>query len=381
MNPQGRQSVATPAMSEAPGTPEPHVSPRASTALWSQLTAAGLTTGPMPGVTDSTTPWYVRVMLGIAGLIAAVFLLGFVGTGFLFVVRSAPISMVVGLMVVAAAFAIFRTAHHNDFAAMFALAVSLAGQLLFAYGLFRLSGGFRAAAFPFWVIAALQMVLVVVMPNTIHRTVSAYAGGLAFAYACGLSGAGFMAAGVTAMAIAALWLQEARFGSRHAVAIPMAYGLTLSFLQIEATSLFWFSMPAVLGARLGPAAWYWTGTMLTDAVFVVTAGVLFLRAGWTLREPQTLLALGALVALCIVSFQAPGITACLLIVLLGFSNGNRLLVGTGIAALALYMGGYYYLLHVTLLEKSTVLLVTGLVLLGARWSILNHVMPQEHADA
>ena len=59
MNPQGRQSVATPAMSEAPGTPEPHVSPRASTALWSQLTAAGLTTGPMPGVTDSTTPWYV----------------------------------------------------------------------------------------------------------------------------------------------------------------------------------------------------------------------------------------------------------------------------------------------------------------------------------
>ena len=51
------------------------------------------------------------------------------------------------------------------------------------------------------------------------------------------------------------------------------------------------------------------------------------------------------------------------------------------AVLALYMGGYYYLLHVTLLEKSTVLLVTGLVLLGARWSILNHVMPQEHADA
>ena len=79
--------------------------------------------------------------------------------------------------------------------------------------------------------------------------------------------------------------------------------------------------------------------------------------------------------------QAPGMTACLLIVLLGFSNGNRLLVGTGIAARALYMGGYYYLLHVTLLEKSTVLLVTGLVLLGARWSILNHVMPQEHADA
>ena len=67
--------------------------------------------------------------------------------------------------------------------------------------------------------------------------------------------------------------------------------------------------------------------------------------------------------------------------LLGFSNGNRLLVGAGIVALGFYMGAYYYLLHATLLEKSVVLLVTGLVLLGARWVILRHVMPREHVDA
>jgi uncharacterized membrane protein len=140
-------------------------------------------------------------------------------------------------------------------------------------------------------------------------------------------------------------------------------------------------MPAVLGGPMGVGSWFWVGTTLTDAVFVVTAGVLFLRAGWRLRDPQTWLSLGAMVALCLVSFPAPGIVACLLIVVLGFSNGNRLLFGAGIAALALYIGGYYYRLDVTLLHKSIVLLVTGLVLLGARWLILNHVMPQEHADA
>ncbi|MCB2043518.1 MAG: DUF4401 domain-containing protein [Rhodoferax sp.] len=335
----------------------------------------------MPERTDTTTPWYVRVMLGSAGLIAALFLLGFVGIGLMFIVQSRTLSMGVGLAAVAAAFALFRAADHKDFAAMFALAISLAGQLLFAYGLFDRLVGFRTSAVPFWVIAALQTVLVVVMPNTIHRTLSAYAGGLAFAYACGLSGAGFLAAGAIATAIAALWLQEARFGSRQAVAMPMAYGLTLAFLQIEVTSLFWWSMPAAPGAPVAAGAWTWVGTALTDAVFVVTAGILLLRAGWTLRQPRTPMALRAIVALCVVSLPAPGIVACLLVVLLGFSNGNRLLVGAGIVALGFYMGGYYYLLHATLLEKSVVLLVTGLVLLGARWVILRHVMPREHADA
>ncbi len=366
-----------------PRAPQPQPGAHASVELWSRLAAAGLTTGPMPERTDTGTPWYVRVMLGSAGLIAALFLLAFVGIGFMFIVQNETLSMAVGLAVVAAAFALFRAARHKDFAAMFALAISLAGQLLFAYGLFGQLGGFRATALPFWVMAALQTVLVAVMPNTIHRTLSAYAGGLAFAYACGLSGAGFLAAGATATAIAALWLQEARFGSRHAVATPLAYGLTLSFLQIEATSLFWFSMPGVLGAPMaaGPGSLSWAGTALTDAVFVGTAGVLLLRAGWTMREPRTPMALGAIVALCVVSLPAPGIVACLLVVLLGFSNGNRLLLGAGFVALALYMGAYYYLLHVTLLEKSVVLLVTGLVLLGARWVLLHHAVPREPADA
>jgi uncharacterized membrane protein len=70
-----------------------------------------------------------------------------------------------------------------------------------------------------------------------------------------------------------------------------------------------------------------------------------------------------------------------MIVLLGFANANRVLAGLGIASLLVYVSSYYYLLDVTLLAKSAVLAATGAALLGARWIVLNVVMPKEGADA
>src|SRR5205809_2120555 len=82
------------------------------------------------------------------------------------------------------------------------------------------------------------------------------------------------------------------------------------------------------------------------------------------------------------SFKAPGVAGGLMIVLVGFANGNRLLAGLGIAALLYYVSSYYYLLDATLLAKAGVLAASGVVLLGARWLLLNVVMPERaYADA
>ena len=83
--------------------------------LWSRLASAGLTAGEMPATDEARTPWYVRAMLGVAGLIAAAFLLGFVGAALSFIVNSKPASVVVGSLVVACAYAVFRLAPRNDF--------------------------------------------------------------------------------------------------------------------------------------------------------------------------------------------------------------------------------------------------------------------------
>jgi uncharacterized membrane protein len=110
--------------------------------------------------------------------------------------------------------------------------------------------------------------------------------------------------------------------------------------------------------------------------------VLLKRTAWALREPRTVVALIAGAAVIgAASIKAPGIAGGLTIAVLGFANGNRMLVGLGVAALLLYVSSYYYLLDATLLLKSGVLVATGVALLAARWLVLNVVMPMENPDA
>ncbi len=343
--------------------------------LWSKLASAGLTVGDMPEAGEAHSPWSVRVMLGIAGWIAAGFLLGFVGVGFEFVIKSEVASISVGLTVITVAYVVFRLAPRNDFTAMFALAVSFAGQALMIFGVFGLFERHITGAMPWAVVAAIEAVLAVAMPNFIHRTVSALAAGLTFAYACEVSGAPAVPAGVGAAAVAWVWLNEARLGRLRAIVTPIGYGLTLAFMDLG------HSMTMMLGVRVAPGGSPWIGAALVGAALLLSVGVLLQRTGWGLGESRTVWALLAAAVIGAASFKAPGIAGGLMIALLGFANGNRVLLGLGIAALLFSVSSYYYRLDATLLVKSGVLAATGVVLLAARWLVLSVVMPKESADA
>jgi uncharacterized protein DUF4401 len=58
------------------------------TALWGRLDAAGLVEGNAPSAAADAVPWYVRAMVGIAGWIAACFLLAFIGGAIAFAFRT-----------------------------------------------------------------------------------------------------------------------------------------------------------------------------------------------------------------------------------------------------------------------------------------------------
>jgi len=353
---------------------------RAPDDLWSTLAAAGLTSGDMPAA-EPHTPWYVRVMLGFAGWLAASFLLGFVGVAFMFVMQSRTAAVSLGFMVIAAAYAVFRMAPRNDFSAMFGIAVSFAGQALVAIGILGLFERGLAGAAPYATIAAIEAALALIMPNFIHRVVSAYGAGIAFAYACEMSGAHALGAGVLAASVAFVWLQEARLGRRVAIVSPVGYGLTLALIQVEGMASWRHSLAMLVQEKPFLGASAWIGEALVGIAFLVSVWALLRRAAWEAGELRTLLGLAAAVLLGAASFKAPGIAAGLMIVLLGFAGGNRVLAGLGIASLLFYMSSYYYLLDTTLLVKSGVLLATGVVLLGARALILSYVLPRERAGA
>jgi uncharacterized membrane protein len=69
---------------------------------------------------------------------------------------------------------------------------------------------------------------------------------------------------------------------------------------------------------------------------------------------------------------APGILCAALIVGLGLWRHRTWLTGLGAVGLTAHMVTYYYQLDITLLEKSGVLVASGLVLLGLRWVLERH---------
>src|SRR5262249_25534111 len=160
---------------------------------------------------------------------------------------------------------------------------------------------------------------------------------------------------ILAGAVAFAWLQEARFGKLVATASPIGYGLTLGLIQVEGMASWRHSLAMLLEEKSMLGVSPWIGEALGVVALLASVLVLLARAGGEPARPGSLLALAAGAVIGAASFKAPGVAAGLMIVLLGFANGNRVLAGLGIASLLLYISSYYYLLDATLLLKSGVL--------------------------
>ena len=198
-------------------------------ALWARLRGGGLVEGDMPEAGDARAPWFVRVMLGIAGWIGALFLLGFVGAAFVFVMKSSGAMFVVGAGTCAAAAAILRGAPKSDFVGQLGLAASLAGQSLLV---FAVSQWFERSTIGVALYVTLQQVLLfVLVPNFVHRLWTSWSGALAATYA--MLDAGLFVFTPAAMTAAFLWValsefELARFGTLVRAGV---YGLALAAVQ------------------------------------------------------------------------------------------------------------------------------------------------------
>jgi hypothetical protein len=330
--------------------------------LWQQLSDAGIVRGDAPAL-DAPSPWYVRAMLGAGGWLAAGFLLSFVGAIFTFVFESVGAALVVGALVIAGATALFVTVPKNTFVNQLGLAAAFAGQVMVLYGFFE---SLDSTTGRMLVVAAFEAMLAMVVPHPVHRVFAAAAAGIALSAALAYSGAYYLAAGVLAAIVASFWLTESEWLDYASTLRPIAYGLTLAFIFIQATWLGQQALSELLSG--GTVEWVprWAGSTLPAAVLAGTVIRLLQRGGRPLSDRDSIAAIVATLAVCAASFDAPGVPSALMLVLVGFGQGNRSLVGLGAFGLMGYVSAYYYLLDTTLLQKSFAMVVTGAVLLVAR---------------
>jgi hypothetical protein len=256
---------------------------------WQILLDAGLVSGSLPPEGELESPWYVRLMLGVAGWIAALFLLGFVAAGLTWVIRSEGAMVAVGLIALAAAWVLLWKFSKQDFLSQFALAVSFAGQVLFAVGLF---GSFNTElhSITIWIILAItQAVLAFVMPNTIHRLWSAMAATVSFYMVMHSIQLAAIAPAIILGAAAWAWLNEFSWPRHGSMVRPIAYGLLIALVVMDIVGGALqplAGMNVVLGEQ--PLLAPWVGDLLTGAVLLGVVWTLLRRGQGALSRPRAM---------------------------------------------------------------------------------------------
>jgi uncharacterized membrane protein len=354
--------------------------------LWARLRDAALVEGDVPPAKAPQAPWFVRAMLGIAGWIGAIFLLGFVGAFMAALIESPTASLVVGAIVCAGAVLLFRWGRNNDFLDQFAFATSLAGQALILAGLFlsleKQSGDpMDEIALVAILMAGIQAILFFLAPDFLHRVWTAWTGGVALMVALASWRLYPYAPALLLVALLWIWLREIELPRQGARLRPGGYGLTLAamlavLLRNLIESPFWTNEETARAQALH----LWLGAAAGGAALVWAVFRLIRREGVPVDSAPGRIALAGAVILAVASLWAPGLAPMIAILVVGYANGNRVLTGLGILGLLGYLSYYYYSLEMTLLQKSALMVGVGAALLLARLA-LHRWWPEEAAHA
>jgi hypothetical protein len=353
----------------------------------------------LEGAADGSPPWFARVIAGLGAWVATACLIGFLV--FTEIVDEERSAIIVGAILVAAAVYLRRNADaEEEFKRQLAFAGSLAGQVLVIVGVV---GETRSAALAGLVALVMSIVLIPLVPDQAHRFMSGLIGSIAafaamadlhLAWTLGqvaplgtlvVRGSDLAALAIVAAA-AYVWRVGIRERAREIAEVlePVGYGVSAGVLAVLLfSSIFAVADDLVRGLRSTRVNAWHLGPLTTvgiTAALVVLELAIFSEQRVKPRLEAIVVAVGATLLLGLLTLSTPGIMAAITVLTLGFDRRNRILIWLAIVFLVKFASFYYYSLRMTLLEKSIVLVASGLLLLAARAYAALRYKPSE-ADA
>lgn len=311
------------------------------------------------------SPWWLSVLLGLAAWVSSLFLIGsLVGPWVLLL--DGPLGLgLAGLLMLCAGLGLFGRS--GVFAEQMALAFALSGQGLLVYVLADATGSSESLRSAAIVCLPMSAGLLLARGSMLYRRICAL---LALGSVAALidSGPGLSLYGLLLACLATgSWLQRSRWATaKYAVrlraltdaATLMALLLAMYGHQGVLDAIMSQNMPL---RAVSPGVWL--------LIHAGPGSLLMLTLGWLLRgksikaRSTALLAAGLLVLL---TNQAPGLLISCALGLAVYHASSRSWSLVVPAFTVLYLGEFYYSLHISLLYKSLLLCASGLLLLAIR---------------
>jgi hypothetical protein len=312
---------------------------------------------PSPGE-NPDRPWFIALLQGAAGWLAGVFLLAFVGM--MLRPDDASTMFIVGFMLLGAAWLIYHLDREGVFLDQFALALSIAGQIAVAWGILENNRSGLTLAIT---LLTLQISVLVIMPNRGARTLAAFFAAIAWVF-------------TVRFLLAPAAGEENMFGfdGRPQPAMPRgAWTEPLEWL------ITWVPL-LLIAIWLIRTETAWMATRLRDHARPVLTGVLLgLALGGVAASPVSWFAIGGVSGLGVeftwrALFPLFSIGLAMCAAYGAFRLRSFGLLGFAILAALLHLARFYYLYGTTLLWKSLIMFVVGLLLL-----LLGFTLRSRHA--
>ncbi len=341
--------------------------------IWQTLKQAKIIEGEEPKSDTIKTFWHTKILLAISGWVAALFLLLFLGLLFSSSLETPSVALVLGTMMIIGGIALLQM-FKNDFYENLAFAMSFAGQALIIYTIFENTDGKTQ-----WILTSLFFALITLfVPSYIHRVVGSFLAASTFSITLFLFGIPGIGNALVIFATAFLWLHEFDYPKYMSAQRAVGYGLALALIYININGSIFLSYNFIIQDMFYTfnGIWMpaWIEEFLIGVIALYVAWQILKRYGHKITDLHTLSVFVATMILTAISLEVYGVITSILILLLGFSNSNRVLMGLGIASLLFSVSSYYYLLNITLLGKAQNLLILGLVLLAIYWLLSHFVL-------
>lgn len=326
-------------------------------------------------------PWFLHLFFAFSGLLASIFFVGFLTlalyqSDFL---DSAIGLFIIGTCLIGVGLLLFKSQHtrRSTFWNSLAFAISIAGQLYVAFAL--MSSGLDEPL-NIWLFLLIQTLITIIMPNFIYRLLSSVVALGCMVYLLNFYQLPEVSLGLLALVASITNLQ------RYAIlqSVPVKWRKNIS--DIIRSVAYASALMLLCVSVYFIAAEYGGGFISDDQRFhynyLLAQGLLILASLYAVYlivkrynvvffSKPSLVIMGTIVILGIISVYVSGLLATSLIIIIAMANSQRVLLGLGIMALIGYIFWYYYQLDTSLLVKSGSMLIIGVALLLMRWLLVS----------
>ncbi|MCL2589424.1 MAG: DUF4401 domain-containing protein [Betaproteobacteria bacterium] len=358
--------------------------------FWQTLSDAGLVQGEMP--VDSAkahgdgSPWFVKVMLGVAAWLSSCLFLFFIAFFMGREFENEWVRAILGTIACTLAVVCFRKCPSSAFVDQILFILALLGQVLLVSVIWFGGSSWTESYVPCLLTALFGVAVLVAIPYLPNRFLSAsvaltslYFAVLFWVISFSYTGMPFKVAELLALLFMSLCLALLAVVLRYQWRLPRLWPVVALVLSL--VPFFIAGMQDITGIRnsmllggMGGSMWTVMGASSSNgfevfgrvSLVVAWLGIVYALLRRGTAKPLSLTNSGAwlfAILLAAGTWPVPMALFALTVYILGFSQRDKLLEGIGVVQLLWSVGYYYYSLEDILLFKSLMLTALGAVLL------------------